>query len=121
MSHPDPETRVGAHSIFSVVLMPSALSPLVDEKMKTSGAVSGFSSVSSLQKNRGGSFSSQDESEDNVEPVDVGTKVEGSQISDPCMKQYHQSYSFKSAMTGGRIVRNFNSIFQQYCQVHIVL
>ncbi|KAF3458013.1 hypothetical protein FNV43_RR02676 [Rhamnella rubrinervis] len=103
MSHPDHETRVGAHSIFSVVLMPSALFPLVDEKMKTLGAVSGFSSVCTLQKNRVGSFSSQDESEDNLEPVDGGTKVEGSQISDPCMKQYSQSYSLKSALTGGRM------------------
>lgn len=113
MSYPDHETRVGAHSIFSVVLMPSAISPLVDEKMKTSGAVYGFSSVSTLQKNRGGSFSSQDESD--MESVDVGTKVESSQISDPCMKQYGQSYSLKSALTGGRMVINLNSVFRKYC------
>lgn len=104
MSHPDHETRVGAHSIFSMVLMPSALSPLLDQKMKPSGTVSGLSSVSSLQKNRAGRFSSQDESQDNVEPVDVGTKEEDSQISDVCVKQYGQSYSFKSALTGGRTV-----------------
>lgn len=31
MTHPDHETRVGAHSIFSMVLMPSKL----DQKMKS--------------------------------------------------------------------------------------
>lgn len=108
MSHPDHETRVGAHSIFSVVLSPSALSPLVEEKVKSSGSVSGFPSVSTLHKNSGGHFSSHDESEDNMELVDVGIKVEGSQISDHCMKQYDQSYSLKYSLTAGRMVRNLN-------------
>ncbi|XP_048333178.2 protein SEMI-ROLLED LEAF 2 isoform X1 [Ziziphus jujuba] len=102
MSHPDHETRVGAHSIFSMVLMPSALSPLLDQKMKPSDAVSGFSSVNTLQKNRAGRFSPHDESRDNLEPVDIGPKEEDSQISDVYVKQYGQSYSFKSALTGGR-------------------
>lgn len=107
MSHPDHETRVGAHSIFSVVLLPSALFPLVEEKVKSSGAVSGFPSVGTLHKNRGGHFSSHDESEDNME-LDVGIKVEGSQISDHCMKQYDQSYRLKYSLTAGRMVRNLN-------------
>ncbi|KAL2328854.1 hypothetical protein Fmac_022281 [Flemingia macrophylla] len=36
MAHPDHETRVGAHSIFSLVLMPSPFSPQLDQKAKMS-------------------------------------------------------------------------------------
>lgn len=32
MTHPDHETRVGAHSVFSVVLMPSLCSPQLNQK-----------------------------------------------------------------------------------------
>jgi len=34
MAHSDHETRVGAHSIFSVVLMPLPFSPQLDKKTK---------------------------------------------------------------------------------------
>ncbi|KAK8986133.1 hypothetical protein V6N11_082415 [Hibiscus sabdariffa] len=50
MSHPDHETRVGAHNIFSIVLMPSLLSPLSDQNKKTSEAVSYDLSVSATVK-----------------------------------------------------------------------
>ncbi|TXG66349.1 hypothetical protein EZV62_007624 [Acer yangbiense] len=42
MTHPDHETRVGAHSVFSVVLMPSLLSPWSNQNKNISQAVSGF-------------------------------------------------------------------------------
>ena len=32
MAHPDRETQIGAHSIFSMVLMPSVVSPWLDQK-----------------------------------------------------------------------------------------
>ncbi|XP_039054751.1 protein SEMI-ROLLED LEAF 2-like isoform X2 [Hibiscus syriacus] len=50
MSHPDHETRVGAHKIFSIVLMPSLLSPLSNQNKKTSEAVSYDLSVSATVK-----------------------------------------------------------------------
>ncbi|KAH1224706.1 Protein EFR3 [Glycine max] len=39
MAHPDHETRVGAHSIFSLVLMPSPFSPQLDQKTNISQKV----------------------------------------------------------------------------------
>jgi len=39
MAHSDHETRVGAHRIFSVVLMPSLFSPQLDQKTKMSEKV----------------------------------------------------------------------------------
>ncbi|XP_039045638.1 protein SEMI-ROLLED LEAF 2-like isoform X2 [Hibiscus syriacus] len=50
MSHPDHETRVGAHKIFSIVLMPSLLSPLSVQNKKTSEAVSYDLSISATVK-----------------------------------------------------------------------
>ncbi|KAG8481273.1 hypothetical protein CXB51_026112 [Gossypium anomalum] len=46
MSHPDHETRVGAHSIFSIVLMPSLLSPSSEQNKKIAETVSSDLSVS---------------------------------------------------------------------------
>lgn len=37
MGHPDHETRVGAHSVFSVVIMPSLRSPWSDKNKETIG------------------------------------------------------------------------------------
>ncbi|XP_061357545.1 protein SEMI-ROLLED LEAF 2-like isoform X2 [Gastrolobium bilobum] len=34
MAHPDHETRIGAHSVFSIVLMPSLFTPQLDQKIK---------------------------------------------------------------------------------------
>ncbi|KAJ0025750.1 hypothetical protein Pint_07077 [Pistacia integerrima] len=61
MAHPDHETRVGAHSVFSVVLMSSLVSPWSDQGKDTSQAVSSILPVSTSQKVRSGSFSFQDE------------------------------------------------------------
>ncbi|MED6144654.1 hypothetical protein PIB30_017754 [Stylosanthes scabra] len=36
MAHPDRETQIGAHSVFSMVLMPSMVSPWFDQKTKMS-------------------------------------------------------------------------------------
>ncbi|KAF6161300.1 hypothetical protein GIB67_009187 [Kingdonia uniflora] len=53
MVHPDPETRVGAHCIFSVVLLPSLDCFWSDPNRKTSVALSGFySSAAASQKSR---------------------------------------------------------------------
>ncbi|KAB2062356.1 hypothetical protein ES319_A10G147700v1 [Gossypium barbadense] len=50
MSHPDHETRVGAHSIFSIVLMPSLLSPSSEQNKKIAETVSSDLSVSASVK-----------------------------------------------------------------------
>lgn len=92
MTHPDHETRVGAHSIFSMVLMPSVFSPALDQKMKLAGAVSGFS-VSTLKN----------ESKDTAEIID-GRLMEESQVSDVSTKQSGQSYSFKGSFFGRKTV-----------------
>ncbi|RXI00783.1 hypothetical protein DVH24_001017 [Malus domestica] len=101
MAHADHETRVGAHSIFSMVLMPSLLAPWLEQKMNPLQAVS--ASVSTLQKVKEGSFSLQDEEKDAVVPLNGEPREEGSQISsDVYEKQSGQSHNFKSALTCGR-------------------
>ncbi|XP_059446358.1 protein SEMI-ROLLED LEAF 2 isoform X1 [Corylus avellana] len=108
MSHPDPQTRVGAHSVFSMVLMPSLLCPCLDQNLETSQAVSRFSSIGTTQTVRSGSFSIQDEGKDATEPPNVGLRDEVIQISDVGFKQSgidppcDQSYNFKYALTDGK-------------------
>ncbi|BBG93601.1 ARM repeat superfamily protein, partial [Prunus dulcis] len=100
MGHPDHETRVGAHSIFSMVLMPSLVAPWLEQKMNPLQAVS--ASVSTLQKVKDGSFSIQDEGKDTGVPLNGELEKEGCELSDVYEKQFGQSYSFKSGLTCGR-------------------
>ncbi|KAK4855441.1 hypothetical protein QYF36_007361 [Acer negundo] len=103
MTHPDHETRVGAHSVFSVVLMPSLLSPWSDQIKNTSQAVSGFLPVNASQKVRSGSFSFQDDGKEKETLMDEGLKT-----SDGDAKQSScQSYSFKHALTDGKALTSF--------------
>ncbi|KAM6566790.1 hypothetical protein CsatA_025918 [Cannabis sativa] len=101
MTHPDHETRVGAHSIFSMVLMPSVFSSCVDQKVKFSGAVYGLSD-GKLKNFGNGRLSSQDESKDTAENIDEGLMEEASQVSDVHMKQHAPSYSYKGYLFGGK-------------------
>lgn len=103
MGHPDHETRVGAHSVFSILLMPSLLSPWSDQNKKTSEAVSGFFGPSASQK-RSKSFSFQDESNDNVDSMDGKSWEEGNPISDNSGKHdsHDRSNSFKHAVLDGK-------------------
>lgn len=103
MAHPDHETRVGAHSVFSILLMPSLLSPWSDQNKKTSEAVSGFFGSSASQK-RSKSFSFQDESNDNVDSMDGKSWEEGNPISDNSGKHdsHDRSNSFKHAVLDGK-------------------
>lgn len=109
MAHPDHETRVGAHHVFSTVLMPSLACPWVDQNGISSEAFSGFSAVNTLQKVSSQSFSIQVGKND-TESTDGELREERSQIAD--VKQstlspsYAQSYSFKHAMTDGKMVLN---------------
>ncbi|XP_011026408.1 PREDICTED: uncharacterized protein LOC105127024 isoform X1 [Populus euphratica] len=103
MAHPDHETRVGAHSVFSILLMPSLLSPWSDQNKKTSEAVSGFFGSSASQK-RSKSFSFQDESNDNVDSMDGQSWEEGNPVSDNSGKHdsHDRSNSFKHAVVDGK-------------------
>lgn len=99
MTHPDHETRVGAHSILSMVLMPTVLSPWLDQKIKLSEDVSGHL-VSAMQDVGYGRFSSQDKSRGNAVTVDGEMADKESQMSDVYMKQSGQSYGFNGALVG---------------------
>ncbi|XP_044466327.1 protein SEMI-ROLLED LEAF 2-like isoform X1 [Mangifera indica] len=106
MAHPDHETRVGAHSVFSVVLMPSLVSPWSDLGKDTSQAVSGILPSASW-KVRSGSFSFQDESKEKEELMDGGLQEE-SRVPDVDVKHSHShSYSFKRALTDGKTITSF--------------
>lgn len=108
MAHPDHETRVGAHTVFSVVLMPSLLSPWSEQNKETSNAVSGALPVSASQKARSASFSFQDEGKEKGEFLNGGLGAEESKTSDVDVKQStYQSYSFKRAVTDGKTLTSF--------------
>lgn len=110
MAHPDHETRVGAHTVLSVVLMPSLLSPRSEQNKETSDAVSGALPVSASQKVRSASFSFQDEVKEKEEFLNGGLSAEERKTSDVDVKQCtYQSYSFKRAVTDGKTVRTQNS------------
>lgn len=105
MAHPDHETRVGAHSVFSVVLMPSLLSPWSDQNKETSNAGSGFLPVSASQKVRNASFSFQDEGKEKAHLLNGGPREERSKTLDAGVQESnYQSYSFKRAVTDGKTV-----------------
>lgn len=99
MAHLDHETRVGAHSIFSIVLV-----PWLKQKMNYMQAVSGFPFVSRLDIVKDGSFSIKDKGKDTGAPVNGELREEESRISDVCESQSGKSCSFKRALTGGRTV-----------------
>lgn len=109
MGHPDHETRVGAHHIFSTVLMPSLVCPWVEQNRKSSEDFSGFSVVDTLQKVKSQSFSIQVGRSD-TEFTDGELKEEQSQFVDvkqSALSTLHaQLYSFKHAMTDGKMVLN---------------
>ncbi|EEF29339.1 protein SEMI-ROLLED LEAF 2 [Ricinus communis] len=106
MVHPDHETRVGAHNVLSVVLMPSLLSLWSDQNSKTSEAFSEF--FGSWRKSRGKSFSFQEESKDKADSTHEGSRDENSRILDVGAKRFRQHDSnghsniLKDATTDGR-------------------
>lgn len=108
IAHPDHETRVGAHTVLSVVLMPSLLSPWSEQNKETSDAVSGALPVGASQKVRSASFSFQDEGKEKEEFLNGGLSAEESKTSDVDVKQCtYQSYSFKRAVTDGKTLTSF--------------
>lgn len=107
MAHPDPETRVRAHSVFSMVLMPSLFCSWLDQNFKPSSEVSRFSSVGTLQTVRNGSFSIQDEDKDTTEPMNVDQRSQNLVVDleqSGINPSPDHSYSFKRALAGGKLV-----------------
>ncbi|XP_021656835.2 protein SEMI-ROLLED LEAF 2 isoform X3 [Hevea brasiliensis] len=106
MAHPDHETRVGAHSVLSIVLMPSLLSLWSDQNKKTSEAISGF--FDTLEKSMSKRFSFQDEGKDNAKVMDGGSWEGDNQILDADAKKFRKSdssshsNSLKSSTTDGK-------------------
>ncbi|KAA8531396.1 hypothetical protein F0562_006108 [Nyssa sinensis] len=124
MAHPDHETRVGAHHVFSFVLMPSLICPWLVRNGKPSEALWGFDPVTS-QMVKSESFSIRDESKDKPEPMDGRLEEEVSQAFDAGVDQsikcasLGQSYSFKHAMTDGKA--EVNSLRLSGHQVSLLL
>ncbi|OVA04592.1 hypothetical protein BVC80_1713g22 [Macleaya cordata] len=80
MAHPDPEARVGAHRVFSVVLMPSVDFPGSDQFGKSLLALPGLSSLAVLsQMEMNGSVSGHGEIRNKPDVMDGGVREEGSQ------------------------------------------
>ncbi|XP_022761675.1 LOW QUALITY PROTEIN: uncharacterized protein LOC111307761 [Durio zibethinus] len=109
MAHPDHETRVGAHNIFSTVLMPSLLSPTSDQNKNTSEDVCSDLSLVASKKVRSHSFAFQDEGKDQAELVDGRLKENVNQASDMAVKKsimcqsHGHSYSFKHGLGDGKM------------------
>ncbi|TYJ14950.1 hypothetical protein E1A91_A10G152400v1 [Gossypium mustelinum] len=93
MSHPDHETRVGAHSIFSIVLMPSLLSPSSEQNKKIAETVSSDLSVSASVKVRSHSFAFQDEGKEQT-----GRLKENGNEGSIIYQSHGNSFSFKHAL-----------------------
>ncbi|TYH03775.1 hypothetical protein ES288_A09G245600v1 [Gossypium darwinii] len=125
MVHPDHETRVGAHDIFSAVLLPSLLSSSSDQNKRTPEAVCSDLSLSASKKLRSQSFAFQDKGKDQVEFIDERLKENGNQASDmavrnPIMRQSHRhSYSFEHFLRDGKM--ELNSLRLSSHQVSLLL
>ncbi|KAG6575357.1 Protein SEMI-ROLLED LEAF 2, partial [Cucurbita argyrosperma subsp. sororia] len=81
MAHPDLETRIGAHDIFSIVLMPSIKCPRMELNAISSKHVSWLPFGCATQKLISGSFSFKDEDKHASEPIN-GVRMEESQPVD---------------------------------------
>ncbi|KAA3454672.1 protein EFR3-like protein B isoform X2 [Gossypium australe] len=125
MVHPDHETRVGAHDIFSAVLLPSLLSSSSDQNKGSPEAVRSDLSLSASKKLRSQSFAFQDKGKDQVEFIDERLKENGNQASDmavrnPIMRQSpRHSYSFEHFLRDGKM--ELNSLRLSSHQVSLLL
>ncbi|TYG55113.1 hypothetical protein ES288_D09G245700v1 [Gossypium darwinii] len=127
MVHPDHETRVGAHDIFSAVLLPSLLSSSSDQNKRTPEAVRSDLSLSASKKLRSQSFAFQDKGKDQVEFIDERLKENGNQASDmavrnPIMRQSHRhSYSFEHFLRDGKMELNSLRLSSHQTSGHMAL
>ncbi|KAL6505973.1 hypothetical protein OROHE_022692 [Orobanche hederae] len=114
MLHPDHDTRIGAHQIFSVVLVPSSVSPQTDPVMPDSNkkmefprtlsrTVSVFSSSAALfeklKKQRNNSKENVLDSNKEKVSGDVEQKNNGIGVLNRVRSTYSRVYSFRSSTT----------------------
>ncbi|GMH18201.1 hypothetical protein Nepgr_020042 [Nepenthes gracilis] len=123
MTHPDHETRIGAHSVFSLVLMPSVICPWFERKEQASLKCWTISSVIASQKAKTGRFIMPNES-DKPEVMDT---LEGSQSLEIEVNQstVHQSLgrscSFKISMINGEKFQELASLRLSTHQIRLLL
>lgn len=109
MAHPDHETRIGAHDIFSIVLMPSIKCPRMEMKAISSETVSWLPFGSATQKLIGGSFSFKDGGKHASEPIN-GLRMGESQAADLIAEKSathpsrHGSSSFNHSLNEAKTV-----------------
>ncbi|XLR44295.1 hypothetical protein S83_028955, partial [Arachis hypogaea] len=93
MAHPDRETQIGAHNVFSMVLMPSMVSPWLDQKTKMAMKVQSYS------------FHIQQDSFSEAEHLN-GKLLEGNTVAgvtgDKNAVHPYRGYSFTRALTDGK-------------------
>ncbi|KAK9154874.1 hypothetical protein Sjap_002354 [Stephania japonica] len=109
MVHPDHETRLGAHRIFSVVLVPSSVCPRPgsaksdssnahDFRRTLSRTVSVFSSSAAIfEKLRKEKFSNQENKESKEKVVDAQIKNNNNGILNRLQSSYSLAYSMKES------------------------
>lgn len=91
MGHPHHETRIGAHRVFSTVLMPSLICPWSDQKEVTPS------------KLKSGSFSIPEEMEAKAESMATSEDRLDNEVKQLQVCRSHKSHSFKTAMTNGKM------------------
>ena len=109
MAHPDHETRIGAHDIFSIVLMPSIKCPMMEQKTISSDTVSWLPFSSPTQKLTSGGFSFKDDDNHVSESIN-GVRMEESQAAHLVSENYtthpsrHESSSFNHSSNESKTV-----------------
>ncbi|PSS35864.1 hypothetical protein CEY00_Acc00282 [Actinidia chinensis var. chinensis] len=104
MAHPDHETRVGVHHVFSIVLMPSLICPW----LPCNGGPLLARPPNTSRRINSGSFSIENESNEKSESAEGVLVEEVNQVLDNGMTQSikcrsrGQSHSFKHAMVNGK-------------------
>ncbi|KAL8153603.1 hypothetical protein V2J09_011363 [Rumex salicifolius] len=96
MAHQDHETRIGAHYVFSVVIMPSLINTWLSHKGNSSLKYLRFPSI---LKGKGNSNVISDERESELEAMNTKVDEDVKQCSD--LHKHVGSCSFKCAMTNG--------------------
>ncbi|KAK6914571.1 hypothetical protein RJ641_021892 [Dillenia turbinata] len=115
MAHPDLETRIGAHHVFSTVLMPSLMGPSDQNKHNSKVSLP----VVTSKKGTVGSFSIEDDEKDYPEATIEVQKDNVVLKKETNGHAYTESYSFKRAMTDGKA--EFASLRLSSHQVSLLL
>ncbi|KAE8646621.1 protein SEMI-ROLLED LEAF 2 isoform X2 [Cucumis sativus] len=111
MAHPDHETRIGAHDIFSIVLMPSIKCPMMEQKTISSDTVSWLPFSSPTQKLTSGGFSFKDD--DNHVSESINGKLNSLRLSSHQVRLLLSSI-WVQATSADNTPANFEAMAQTY-------